>query len=88
MATNYPRFWDRDETELWSNISVGHRGDYGSLHADQYAQNLFSVGWIEDISYDMRKVARNNFMDYAIENGYFDEVEDFDWMAWREYMGY
>jgi hypothetical protein len=88
MATNYPRFWDRDETELWSTISVGHLGDYGPLHSDQYAQNLFSVGWVEDVSDSMRKVARNNFMDYAIENGYFSEVEDFDWMAWREYMGY
>lgn len=90
MARTQPEFWEQDETELWAEISQGHRGDYNEWMAgDETAMRLFSAGWIEpDHTPDERRAIRDAFMDYAIETGYFYDRDEFDWEAWREYMGY
>jgi hypothetical protein len=89
MPPRYPEFWESDETRLWSNVSHGHTSDYESMKADSQAIELFSAGWIEDgFSPEQRQAIRDEFFDYAIEQGYFYDREDFDWEAWREYMGY
>lgn len=90
MSRGQPEVWDRDETELWAEISVGRRGDYGEYMAgDDTAQRLFAAGWLEsDHTPDERQFLRDSFMDYAIENGWFYDRDEFDWEAWREYMGY
>lgn len=89
MATYYPEFWESDETRLWNQVGAGHENDYGSLSEDQHAIALFSAGWLEDgYTPEQRNAIRDDFLDYAIEQGYFDDRDDFDWEAWKQYMGY
>lgn len=89
MPNEYPEFWGGDESHLWQNISEGHTSDYGEMANDQHAIELFSAGWLEDTNSSADTQAlRDAFFDYAIEEGYFFDREDFDWDDWREYMGY
>lgn len=85
-----PEDWGRDESHLWDEISSDFRDDFGdTLENDRRAMALFDAGWIDDsLSRDARTAARDEFFDYVIEEGYFDDVDDFDWAAWREYMDY
>lgn len=91
MATrNYPESWGADETGLWENVSFQKYDDFGDYLADdRHAQVLFEAGWMnDDIDQGTRTAVRDAFMDYCIEEGYFEDPEDFDWESWREYMGY
>jgi len=85
-----PGFWDEDESQLWQSISEGREDDrYHPMQQDQHALDLFSAGWLEDgYSSADREAIRDQFFDYAIEEGYFYDESDFDWDEWREYMGY
>lgn len=89
---DYPDSWEADEARLWEDIAGSREGDYGeTLRADEHAQVLFEAGWFDDIqsmTIDQRNAVRDEFFDYCIEQGYFYDREDFDWEAWREYMGY
>jgi hypothetical protein len=88
MSEYYPERWGADESQLWGDIAGTRTDDYGDLLAgDRQAQSLFSAGWIDDTGFD-RSAIRDAFFDYMIEQGYFDDRYDFDWEAWREYMGY
>jgi hypothetical protein len=87
MSEYYPESWDTDESQLWNDVSANHEGDFGFLANDREAIALFDAGWIEDTDFD-RQAIRDAFFDYVIESGYFDDRSDFDWDAWREYMGY
>lgn len=89
MASNYPEFWGAAELELWDGISEGHRSDYGALEQDPSAMAYFSAGWTEEgYTPEERQAIRDAFFDYVIEEGYFDDRDDFDWESWKEYMGY
>lgn len=101
MPYNYPEDWEADETNLWASISGGHEGDDGSwMRGDDEAIALFNAGWLaagytdsetgefHEYTYDERKAIRDEFFDYAIEEGFFDDRGEFDWVAWREYMDY
>lgn len=87
MSEYIPESWEADESQLWEYVSGDREGDYGFLSDDRTAIALFNEGWIADTDYD-RTAIRDAFLDYAIEQGYFDDRSDFDWDAWREYMGY
>lgn len=85
--TIYPESWGRDETELWEQISGPRVGDHNEYLADdRTAIALFSAGWLE--RGDNPVLARDAFFDYAIEEGFLDDRGEFDWEAWKEYMGY
>jgi len=59
------------------------------MRDDQQAVDLFSAGWLEsDFSREDRLAVRDAFFDYLIEEGYDFDREDFDWAAWRDFMGY
>lgn len=89
MPANYPEFWGGDESRLWSEISGEHRDDFGNMRDDPEAIARFSAGWLEDgYSTAERNAIRDSFFDYLVEQGYDFDREDFDWAAWREYMGY
>lgn len=90
MASGQPEDWDRDESNLWGAIAGEREDDFhNDLADDRRAMALFDAGWIDqELSREDRSAARDAFMDYMIEEGYFDNVDDFDWEAWREYMGY
>lgn len=90
MSVSYPESWGADEAGLWAEIGFSHEGDYGNyLSDDRHAMALFDQGWIDEgLSPEDRQTIRDAFFDYAIEEGYFDDRGDFDWDAWREYMGY
>lgn len=80
-----PGYWGRDEFELWETVSRG----YPELENDRTAANMFSAGWLEDApDPEMRQAVRNAYFDYVIAEGFYDDRGDFDWQAWREYMGY
>lgn len=80
--------WGADESSLWDQIAYDHVGDAGNfLEDDRTAQALFDAGWLEGGDIDS-VLARDAFFDYCIDMGYFDDREDFDWEAWRDYMGY
>lgn len=87
MSEYYPESWEADESLLWGDVSGNREGDFGFLADDRTAIQLFSAGWVEETDYD-RTAIRDAFFDYVIEMGYFDDRQDFDWDAWREYMGY
>lgn len=58
-------------------------GDYG-LDEDEFGSTLLWEGWFdEDLDPDERQEARDAFFEYTGMDPY-----DFDWEAWREYMGY
>lgn len=90
MPYNYPEDWEEDETNLWASISGGHEGDDGTwMRGDDIAIALFNAGWLESgYTDEQRKAIRDDFFDHAIEMGFFDDRGEFDWVAWREYMGY
>jgi hypothetical protein len=89
MPAQYPEFWGRDESRLWSKISGDHHDDYGRMRNDQEAVNLFSAGWLErGYTRHDREAIRDRFFDYLIEEGYDFDRDDFDWEAWRHAMGY
>lgn len=88
MPDNYPGDWDRDESQLWEQIASRNRSDYGEWMADdRQAIALFDAGWI-DMSAGDTQAIRDAFFDYCIEEGYFYDGSEFDWDAWREFMGY
>ena len=88
----YPESWGRGETDLWeSHIAGARRDDFDELMvSDRQAIALFSAGWLEDDGSlgGNRMLIRDAFFDYAIEQGFLDDRGEFDWEAWREYMGY
>jgi hypothetical protein len=90
MPYDYPEDWERDETNLWAQISGGHQDDDGNwMRGDDTAIALFDAGWLQEgYSREEREAIRDAFFDYAIEEGFFDDREEFDWQAWREYMDY
>lgn len=84
----YPESWGSDESELWEDIAGNKQGDYDAfLSEDRTAMALFSAGWLEDGT-ENRMLIRDAFFDYAIEEGYLYDRDEFDWEVWREYMGY
>lgn len=88
MSQIYPESWGRDESQLWHDVAKSHRGDDGDyLVDDRTAVALFSAGWLEDTGGNSMLI-RDAFFDYAIEEGFLDDRGEFDWEAWREYMGY
>lgn len=89
MPANYPESWGGEESQLWEEISRDHRDDFGRMADDEQAMALFSGGWLDDgLSREDRTAIRDAFFDYLIEEGYDFDRDDFDWVAWREYMGY
>lgn len=81
--------WGAEESELWDQIAGEREGDYGDFLAnDPTAQALFNEGWISEDPAGDARLMRDAFFDYCIEEGYFDDPAEFDWEAWREYMGY
>lgn len=89
MVANYPEFWGAAELELWDSYSGGHESDFREMSEDPQALALFSAGWLEDgYTNEERNAIRDEFFDYAIEEGYFYDRDDFDWQEWRDYMGY
>lgn len=88
---DYPESWEADEARLWEDIAQGRESDYGDMRIDEHAQVLFEAGWLEEshaLSPDQRNAIRDEFFDYCIDEGFFYDRDDFDWEAWREYMGY
>lgn len=87
-----PEDWGTDESNLWREIAADREGDNDArFAADDMAQALFHAGWIEpteSFSPEQRNAIRDEFFDYAIEQGYFYDREDFDWGEWAHYMGY
>lgn len=90
MAFGQPGDWGSDESNLWDEIAQQFRDDFGNpLESDRHAMALFDAGWIDrELDSADRSAARDAFFDYAIAEGFFDDVDDFDWAEWREYMGY
>lgn len=88
MSADYPESWGEDESQLWEHIAGDFSDNYGRMAEDQHAVDLFNAGWLESgYSKEDREAIRNDFFDYAAEDYDFD-ADDFDWMAWREAMGY
>lgn len=89
----YPGSWGNDEKELWAEISDDRQGEFRTyLENDRTAMALFDAGWLKhDDETDEEintKLMRDAFFDYAIEEGFLDDRGEFDWEAWRQYMGY
>lgn len=89
MSANYPESWGTDESRLWEEIAENRTGEFNELLSDdRTAATLFNEGWITDDPSGNRMLFRDAFFDYCIEEGYLDDPGEFDWEAWREYMGY
>ena len=88
-SASYPESWGTDESRLWEDVSDDKYGDFrNALMDDRVAVALFNEGWITDNPSGDRMTIRDAFFDYCIEEGYLDDPAEFDWEAWREYMGY
>lgn len=88
----YPENWERDETDLWTQIAADRVSDNDDpFVSDDYAIALFDAGWTkghDELEPWQRGAIRDQFLDYAVERGFLNAHGEFDWDEWREYMGY
>lgn len=76
----------------WDDAAEGMlegMGRYQSFMNDDMSMWLIDAAFFnEDISTADRAMAREWISEYWEEHWGYDFMEEFDWDAWREYMGY
>lgn len=87
----YPDDWGESQREFWDSQPTANPIYYEDSNEWERAQEAFQQGWMDDQRKDEHSgVDWSDIL--AAREEYYEisgtDSEDFDWEAWREFMGY